>query len=163
MPRILLLLVALIVWSAPAAPAEFSVAGVRLGDSRETVVERVPSAKCYVHWDGQRVTAEQCATPAATLNDSVFALCVASFHIDPKSHRVLSILIEIPKERLSHVTNSLVKRYGQPMVGQSVVAKKKGARGDALVWDVDSVRVVVDMYPSEAITFLAVVMDMSRR
>jgi hypothetical protein len=163
MSRILPLLVALAVWTAPAAGGEFSVAGVRLGDPRETVVERVPSAKCYVHWDGAQVTAEQCATPEATLDDPVFSLCIASFHIDPKSRRVFSILIEIPKARLGIVVNGLKSKHGQPAVAQSVVAKKRGARGDALVWDVDSARVVVDMYPSESITFIAVVMDIGRR
>lgn len=163
MPRILLFLVALVVWSAPAAQPDFSVAGVRVGDTRETLVERLPSVKCHVYWDGRQVTAEQCEISTPTLPDSVFALCVASFHVDPKTGRIFSILIEVPKERLSQVSNSLVKRHGQPMVGQSVVAKKRGARGDSLVWDVGSVRVVLDLYPSESITFIAVVMDMSRR
>jgi hypothetical protein len=125
-------------------------------------VARFPAVDCHRYWDGQQVTAEQCEVPTP-LADAVFALCIASFHVDPKTGRIFSILIEVPKERLSHVTNTLVQMYGQPTVRQSVVAKKKGARGTALVWDVDSVRVVVDMYPSESITFIAVVMDMSRR
>jgi hypothetical protein len=161
-PRILSLVVALLLWHAPAARADFSVAGVRLGDTRDALVGRLP-VKCYVRWDGQQVTAEQCLTDATTLDDPVFAGCVASFHVDPKSRRIVSLSIEIPKERIGDAVNGLMAKHGQARTGQSIMAKKKGARGDALVWDVHPVRVVVDMYPTDSITFIAVVIGMGGR
>lgn len=127
----------------------FAVNQVTRWADKQSLIAKFPPARCVVQSLSDGTREETCDLPATVIGDPLFAGTGAmlSFHMPEGRVEGATVLVDADAVRL--VANRLADRYGEPRRIASPLADRERRKGYALLWDLGSTGVIVDLEKTE--------------